>query len=68
MTNPNSSIDWKKYQRLLKFLSDTGMTVDEAQVFLEKRVWEDGVKNPPSEYDVMTYEQLVVECKRRGLI
>jgi len=61
-------IDWKKYPRLVKFLSDTGMTVDEAYIFLEKKEQEERAKNPPDKYDLMKTEELIAECKRRGLL
>jgi DNA-binding transcriptional MerR regulator len=60
--------DYLKYPRLLKFMSETGMTMDETEAYLMKKEEEERKKNPPKETDIAEIKRLYDDCKRRGLL
>jgi hypothetical protein len=58
-------IDEKKYPKVAKFMSDhPGWTLDECIAYLEKL--DDNAKKP--DYESWSTEQLIAECKKRGLL
>jgi hypothetical protein len=58
--------DYIKCPHLLKFLSETGMTIDEASIYLEKKFKSD--KKQPSEEEIIQTKKYYDDCKRRGLL
>jgi len=70
--NKKTNFNFNDYKNYEDFLTKTGFTLDEGIKFLDKELDKlrknPGIKKEKTKYDDWTTEDLIAECKRRGIL